>query len=119
MIGPDAEGGLGRLCKDGEDLVRTAPPFPGIERIEAKFSGEAYVRHRHDTYAIGVTIQGAQTFWYRGAERVSMPGQIIVLHPDEVHDGGAGDGRGLLYRMIYIEPMVLRAGLGSGSGCRS
>lgn len=116
MIELEADGGLGRLCKAGEDVVHAAPPFPGIERIEARFSGQAYARHRHDTYAVGVTLQGVQTFWYRGAERASMPGQVIILHPDEVHDGSAGDDRGLLYRMLYIEPAVLQAGLREGSG---
>ena len=33
-----------------------------------------------------------------------MPGQVIVIHPDELHDGGAGTDHGLRYRMIYIPP---------------
>jgi len=52
-----------------------------------------------------------QRFWYRGAERVSLPGQIIVLHPDEVHDGGAGDEMGLSYRMLYVEPALIACAL--------
>lgn len=33
-----------------------------------------------------------------------MPGNIIVLHPDEVHDGAAGTENGLSYRMLYLPP---------------
>lgn len=107
--------GLGRLCDLAGDGVYSAPTFPGVERIEAHFAGAAYTRHRHDTYAIGVTMQGAQTFWYRGQERVSLPGQILILHPDEMHDGGAGSEQPLSYRMAYIEPWLLQAALGQNS----
>lgn len=89
------------------------PDYPGIDRIEARFFGSAYARHRHDTYALGVTMRGVQTFWYRGRERASLPGQVIILHPDEVHDGGAGTEAGLIYRMLYIEPALVAASLGS------
>lgn len=39
-----------------------APSSEGIERIEARFHGNAYAPHRHDTYALGVTLAGVQTF---------------------------------------------------------
>lgn len=81
-----------------------APASEGIERIDARFHGNAYSPHRHDTYALGVTISGIQTFSYRGQSRYSAPGNIIVLHPDEVHDGGAGTDEGLHYRMLYLPP---------------
>jgi len=91
--------------------VRAAPGAPGLERIEARFQGNAYARHRHDTYALGVTMRGVQTFWYRGEVRASLPGQVIILHPDEVHDGGAGTEQGLVYRMLYLDPALVQAGL--------
>ncbi len=43
-----------------------------------------------------------------------MPGQIIVLHPDELHDGAAGTEDGLSYRMLYLEPALLQAALPRG-----
>lgn len=104
----DALAGLERLCTtSGTDGITTAPAFPGIERIEAQFAGNAFEPHRHDTYALGVTLKGVQTFSYRGERRFSMPGQVIVLHPDEEHDGGAGTDDGLQYRMLYLEPALL------------
>lgn len=92
-----------------------APEEGGIERIGARFSGKGYAPHRHDTYALGLTVRGVQTFHYRGEERASLPGQIIVLHPDELHDGGAGTDEGLSYRMLYLPPEdVAAAALSAG-----
>lgn len=116
LLGPDTDRSLGRLCSGPGDVILTAPPYPGLERIEARFSGEAFARHRHDTYALGVTLRGVQTFWYRGEQRASLPGQVIVLHPDEVHDGGAGTEAGLLYRMLYMEPALICLALGGSPG---
>ncbi|MDH6233630.1 AraC-like DNA-binding protein [Mesorhizobium soli] len=110
----DAAQRLGRLCVDDrENRIVPAPALSGMERIEARFHGEAYALHRHDTYAIGVTLNGVQTFRYRGRRRYSQPGQVLVLHPDELHDGGAGTEEGLRYRMLYLEPSLLLDCLGT------
>jgi len=97
------EGPLERSCEE-KDRIVVAPELAGIERIEARFRGKGFEPHRHDTYALGVTMAGIQTFRYRGEARFSPPGNVIVLHPDELHDGGAGTEEGLTYRMIYIPP---------------
>ncbi|SIP93636.1 transcriptional regulator, AraC family [Rhizobium sp. RU20A] len=81
----------------------------GVERIEARFHGEGFSPHRHDTYALGVTLYGVQTFSYRGEDHFSRPGNVIVLHPDELHDGAAGTEDGLVYRMIYLPPELVGA----------
>lgn len=83
-----------------------------MERIEAYFSGRGYDFHRHDTYAIGRTLTGVQSFHYRGELRHSLPGGSIILHPDELHDGQAGDREGFRYRMIYVQPALLQQALG-------
>jgi AraC-like DNA-binding protein len=93
--------------------MRHAPDEPGIERIDAYFAGYAYDPHRHDTYALGYTLTGLQCFDYRGAVRASRPGNVIVLHPDERHNGRAGEESGFRYRMIYLEPRLIAAALGT------
>jgi AraC-like DNA-binding protein len=87
------------------------PAAPGLERIEAYFAGHAFDPHRHDTYAVGLTLSGVQRFTYRGMVRDSLAGQAIVLHPDEVHDGRAGVDTGFIYRMVYVEPRLIRDAL--------
>jgi len=91
--------------------IASAKPAEGVELFRAWFAGPAYQKHRHDTYAIGLTDCGVQIFDYRGAARVSLPGQIVVLYPDEVHDGRAGCAAGFGYRIVYVEPFQLAEAL--------
>lgn len=94
------------------DWVQHATQPGKIERLEAYFRGHGYAPHRHDTYAIGITLDGVQRFHYRYAQRHSVPGTILVLHPDELHDGEAGTEAGFHYRMVYIEPSLIQQILG-------
>ena len=79
-------------------------PVEGVELLRAWFGGRAYARHRHDTYAISVTEAGVQTFDYRGRVEQSLPGEVVVLHPDEMHDGRPGTAAGFGYREVYVDP---------------
>jgi AraC-like DNA-binding protein len=100
--------GLERSCEDNTaGWLASSRPADGVELFRAWFAGEAYQKHRHDTYAIGVTDHGVQVFDYRGAGRVSTPGEVVVLYPDEVHDGNAGTEAGFGYRIVYVEPFLL------------
>jgi AraC-like DNA-binding protein len=42
----------------------------------------------------------------------NLPGQTMVLHPDEPHDGHAGTEDGFRYRMFYLEPAMIQQVLG-------
>src|SRR5579885_764045 len=93
------------------DWIRIAPSSRGLERIEAFFAGHAFGSHRHDTYTIGVTLRGVQSFRYRGAAEQSLPGRIFVLHPDETHDGRAGTSTGFRYKALYLDPRAIHEAL--------
>ena len=88
------------------------PGGHGIQRLQAWFAGKGFSRHRHDRYAIGVTDSGVQSFWYRGTTHASTAGDVVVLHPDELHDGYAGTGAGFGYRILYIDPAAVAAAVG-------
>ncbi|MGP0088422.1 MAG: AraC family transcriptional regulator [Xanthobacteraceae bacterium] len=112
-------GRLERLCGQasgdgafGKSRIRLVSAAEGIERAEAYFRGQAFSPHRHDTYAIGITITGVQTFRYGGEQRHCLPGQCHILHPDELHDGAAGTDEGFGYRIIYIDPHLVQEALG-------
>ncbi|WP_200834867.1 AraC family transcriptional regulator [Phyllobacterium salinisoli] len=116
VIGADVQAGLERSCTPSHDWIRLAPPEPGLERMEAFFGGHAFDPHRHDTYAIGYTLNGVQSFDYRGVKVDSTAGKVIVIHPDEVHNGHSGLETGFRYRMLYIEPFMIRDALGERAG---
>jgi AraC-like DNA-binding protein len=72
-----------------------------------------FAPHRHDRYAIGITLTGVQSFGYRGTTLHSEAGCAFVIHPDEKHDGRAGTDDGFGYRIIYIAPQLIAEALGS------
>jgi AraC-like DNA-binding protein len=94
------------------DWVLRAEPLPQMERFEAFFHGHGFEMHRHDTYAIGRTLSGVQSFHYGKTLQNSLPGRTMVLHPDEPHDGHAGTEDGFRYRMFYLEPAMIQQVLG-------
>ncbi|MEU6408873.1 AraC family transcriptional regulator [Microbispora sp. NPDC046933] len=113
---PDGAAGLRRHLPDGGarpgHRLRFGSGAAGIERLEASLVGEGFATHRHDTYAIGMTLRGVQTFRYRGEPRHCLPGEWHVLHPDEPHDGVAGTDEGFGYRIIYLDPSLVQEALG-------
>jgi len=72
-----------------------------------------FAPHRHDSYAIGITLRGVQSFGYRGTTLHSKAGCAFVIHPDEKHDGRAGTDEGYGYRIAYIAPRLISEALGS------
>jgi AraC-like DNA-binding protein len=100
ILGRSTGAGLEGSC----DWVHSHGPIEGVELLRARFSGGGYSRHRHDTYAIGVTELGLQAFDYRGRTEMCRPGQVFVLHPDETHDGRDGGEGGFGYCTVYVEP---------------
>src|SRR5262249_296942 len=108
--GIDAER-LERSCKRRADSIRFGSCADGIERAEVHLYSCAYELHRHDTYAIGITTAGVQTFRYRGSSHICLPGQLHVLDPDERTDGAAGTDDGFGYRILYIAPELIRYAL--------
>src|SRR5471032_2852998 len=97
------------------DQIRIEESHAGLQRLTARFGGHAYDLHRHETYAVGLTLWGAQSFHYRGALQTSGAGQVMVIHPDEAHDGHAGVDAGFAYRMLYVDPAAIGAALGGGA----
>jgi len=93
------------------ETIRFGPGAPGIGRADVYLTSH-YELHRHDTYAIGVTTAGVQTFRYRGSRHVCLPGQLHVLHPDEPHDGAPATRDGFGYRIIYIAPALVHEAVG-------
>ncbi|MBI6924574.1 AraC family transcriptional regulator [Pseudomonas putida] len=76
----------------------------GIESIRAHFVGHAYDPHWHESYLVGVTEQGVQQFNCRRVRHRSVPGQVFMLEPGDLHDGLAPTEDGFTYSTLYLEP---------------
>jgi AraC-like DNA-binding protein len=84
--------------------------------MHAHFERHVYHRHSHDTYSLGVTDVGAQSFTCRGAAHTSAAGMVMAFNPDDPHDGQATDGNGFTYRMIHIGPKLVSRVLADAAG---
>jgi AraC-like DNA-binding protein len=104
-VDPD---GLERSC----ERIRFGAPAPGVQRAEVVLRASRFEPHRHDTYALGITLRGVQAFGYRGTRRICLAGQAHVLHPDELHDGAAATSDGFGYRIVYVATELVRDALG-------
>jgi AraC-like DNA-binding protein len=87
-----------------------------LEAMHAHFERHVYHRHSHDTYSLGVTDVGAQSFTCRGAAYTSAAGMVMAFNPDDPHDGQATDGNGFTYRMIHIGPALVSRVLADTAG---
>jgi hypothetical protein len=84
-------------ARDAVRLVRDRAS--GVEAIRARFVGHAYDLHRH------------QDFFCRGTRCRSTPGRVILIEPQEAHDGEAGNTDGFAYTMLYLPRAWLRTAL--------
>jgi AraC-like DNA-binding protein len=112
MTPPRLEGLHEGAAESTSAHIRVGRGFAGLERLEARFRRGGFAPHRHDTYAIGITLSGVQTFRYRGVQRYCLPGQCHVLHPDEAHDGSPATEAGFSYRILYVDPCLVQHALG-------
>ncbi|NGM33370.1 AraC family transcriptional regulator [Methylobacterium sp. DB0501] len=68
--------------------------------------------HHHDEWLVGVTHDGVQDFYCRGARRQSTAGRVILIEPGERHDGQALREPGFRYSMLYLPQAWLRRAMG-------
>jgi AraC-like DNA-binding protein len=99
------------------DWARFQPgALEGVTLMNAHFTEHAFERHSHETYSIGVTLSGVQTFHCGGALHASLRGDVILFNPDEAHDGQRGTQEGFGYAMLYIDAHVMQECRDRGAG---
>lgn len=80
----------------------------GLELLYADYLTQEFAPHTHDFYAIGVVQSGALSFKPKSPSEVVPPGNIMIIHPGEVHTGRCVGDHGCKYRMFYVHPTNLR-----------
>src|SRR5437762_11729540 len=101
--------GLERSCKPAvTGWLASTTPVEGVELFRASLTGEVYSKHRHDTYAVGVTDRGVQVFDYRGSARQHTRPGGLALYTRGPRRTRARSGRGLVHHHLYRAPVPLR-----------
>ncbi|MBU1341210.1 MAG: AraC family transcriptional regulator [Proteobacteria bacterium] len=73
-----------------------------LEMLKALFYQHSFGRHYHEGYALGVILQGSETYQCSKKINIAPKGSIVVVNPGEVHTGHASDIHdGWGYFMIY------------------
>ncbi len=87
----------------GRDQARLWPvPFlGGLDVLQARFVKQAFARHTHEVFTVGVVWRGAAAFWNRGAEHVAPDGSVMLINPDEVNTGHAYAEGGYVHLVLY------------------
>lgn len=88
----------------------------GITLLNAHFTQHRFERHSHETYSIGFTRSGVQTFECRGTRHASVAGGVILFNPDEPHDGSRGSEEGFGYSILYVDRTLVQEWLDRAAG---
>ncbi len=85
------------------------PCFRDLGLLKARFTRHRYDRHTHPTYVIALITDGCERVRV-GNETVLAPaGTVLVVNPEEWHDGEAGAEGGWAYRTFYPSVPLLTA----------
>lgn len=79
-------------------------PNQEIGLIDANYRTFAFQRHYHLDFHIGLITQGEQKFHYQGNSYHAGKGQIVLMPPDEMHDGQSKLDSGYQVKVFSLDP---------------
>ncbi|WP_417830397.1 AraC family ligand binding domain-containing protein [Thalassospira sp.] len=88
------------------EIARHWRAADGVDLFEADYKNFSFPKHSHDYYAFGTILNGAEKFMTRGTNYVAARGQILIMNPMQVHDGGPASDEGYQYQIMFIDPKV-------------
>lgn len=69
--------------------------------FKARFTQHRYDLHTHPTYVVALITEGCERLRVGRRSHVAPIGTVIVVNPEEMHDGEPGADGGWAYRTIY------------------
>ena len=82
-------------------------PSQDISLIQAQYQEFAFQRHYHLDFHIGLITQGQQKFVYKGTSYHAGAGQVVMMPPDELHDGHSELESGYQVSVFSVSPQWL------------
>ncbi|MBN8941987.1 MAG: AraC family transcriptional regulator [Rhizobiales bacterium] len=77
------------------------PRFRDLGLLKARFRRHRYDRHTHPTYVIALITEGCERVGVGNRSLVAPAGSVLVVNPEEWHDGEAGADDGWAYQTFY------------------
>ncbi len=65
-------------------------------------------RHWHEEYQFCLIQSGSGELNYRGANHLTPPASLFMVHPGEVHSNRAHESSGCSYRTMFVGPELMR-----------
>ena len=79
-----------------------------LEMLAARYRDHAYALHTHPTYVVGVVVAGVEKLRIGRRHHLAPNGSIIIVNPEEPHDGEKGCRTGWAYRTCYPSADLMR-----------
>jgi AraC-like DNA-binding protein len=94
------------------------PGLAGLALLKARFTRHRYALHTHPTYVVALVTAGCERLRVGRRQVVAPAGRLILVNPEECHDGEPGAEGGWAYRTLY-PPVDLIADVARelGEGC--
>lgn len=83
--------------------------FPDLCLLNARFTSHRYELHTHPTYVVALITQGCERLHIDHRKATAPVGTVLVVHPEECHDGEAGAADGWAYRTLYPSVSLMSA----------
>lgn len=96
-----------KSTNDNKAIYWTDSSISGLNFLSTQYSNHEFAPHTHESFAIGVVDSGALSFKYKSPSDIVPAGNIMIIHPGEVHTGKCIAESGCSYQMIYVEPNVV------------
>lgn len=95
-----------RKSNPSREVARHWRAADGIDLFEADYKRFSFPKHSHDYYAFGTILNGAEQFMTGGTNYVARRGQLLMMNPMQVHDGGPASDDGYQYQIMFIAPEI-------------
>ena len=97
-----------RIASQESARFTVHPSLDRLELLAARYRDHAYALHTHPTFVFGVVTAGVERLRVGRRESFAGPGSIIVVNPEEPHDGEKGCDDGWSYRTCYPSVGLIR-----------
>jgi AraC-like DNA-binding protein len=95
------------ICRDIVDVWRPRD-LPHLELRRGIGAARPVPRHWHEDIQMCLIESGSGELKYRGANHITAPATLFIVHPAEVHSNRAYERSGCTYRTLFIEPDAVR-----------